>query len=63
MVDRFLQLDYQREWFRQYQDYKQGTRIVNECMEEFDRLANRNALKGTEEQRISKFVQGLRVSI
>ena len=32
-------------------------------MEEFDRLANRNDLEETEDQRISKFVHGLRVSI
>ena len=32
-------------------------------MEEFDRLANRNDLEETEDQWISKFVHGLRVSI
>ena len=32
-------------------------------MEEFDRLANRNDLEETKEQRISRFVHGLRVSI
>ena len=32
-------------------------------MEEFDRLANRNDLEETEDQRISRFVHGLRVSI
>ena len=32
-------------------------------MEEFDRLANRNDLEETEDQRISRFVQELRVSI
>ena len=32
-------------------------------MEEFDRLANRNDLEETEDQQISKFVHGLRVSI
>ena len=32
-------------------------------MEEFDRLANCNDLKETEDQRISRFVHGLRVSI
>ena len=32
-------------------------------MEEFDRLANRNDLEETEDQRISRFVHRLRVSI
>ena len=32
-------------------------------MEEFDRLANHNDLEETEDQRISRFVHGLRVSI
>ena len=63
MEDRFLTPDYQQELFRQYQDYRQGTRTVNEYMKEFDRLANRNDLEETEDQRISKFVHGLRVSI
>ena len=63
MVDRFLPLDYQHELFRQYQDCRQGTRTVNEYMEEFERLANHNDLKETDDQRISRFVHGLRVSI
>ena len=41
----------------------QGTRTVNEYMEEFDRLVNRNDLEETEDQWISIFVHGLRVSI
>ena len=32
-------------------------------MEKFDRLANRNTLEETKDQQVSKFVQGLRVSI
>ena len=32
-------------------------------MEEFDRLANRNDLEDTEDQQISRYVHGLRVSI
>ena len=63
MADRFLPLDYQQELFRQNQDYRQGTRTVNEYMEEFDRLANRNDLEETKDQQISRFVHGLRVSI
>ena len=46
MADRFLPPDYQQELFRQYQDW-QGTRIVNQYMEEFDKLANRNDLEET----------------
>ena len=63
MVDRFLPLDYQQELFRQYQDCKQGTRTVNKYMEKFDKLANRNDLEETKDQRISRFVHGLQVSI
>jgi len=49
--------------FRQYQDCRQGTRTVNKYIEEFVRLANRNDLEETEDQRISKFVHRLWVSI
>ena len=63
MVDWFLPLDYQLELFRQYEDCRQGTRTINENMEGFDRLANRNNLEETEDQQISRFVHGLRVSI
>ena len=51
------------ELFKEYRDYKQGTRTVNKYMEEFDRLANSNDLEETEDQRISRFVHELRVSI
>ena len=63
MADRFLPPDYQQELFRQYQDCRQGTRTINEYMEEFDRLANRNDFEEIEDQRISRFVHGLQVSI
>ena len=63
MADRFLPPNYQQELFRQYQDCKQGTRTVNKYMEKFDKLANRNDLEETKDQRISRFVHGLRVSI
>ena len=63
MANWFLPLDYQQELFRQYQDYRQGTRTVNKYMDEFDRLANRSDLEEIEDQGISKFVHGLRVSI
>ena len=59
MADRFLPPNYQQELFRQYQDYRQGTRKANEYMEEFDRLANCNDLEETEAQQISRFVHGL----
>ena len=52
MANRFLPPDYQQELFRQYQDCRQGTWIVNEYMEEFVRLANRNNLEETGDQRI-----------
>ena len=47
----------------QYQDYRQDTRTVNKYMDEFDRLANCSDLEEIEDQGISKFVHGLRVSI
>ena len=62
-VRELLPPDYQQELFKQYQDCRQGTRIVNEYMEEFDRLANRNDLEEIEDQRISRFLHGLQVSI
>ena len=55
MADQFLPPNYQQELFRQHQDCKQGTRTVNEYMEEFDRLVNRNDLEETKDQWISKF--------
>ena len=63
MADRFLPPNYQQELFRQYQDCKQGTRTVSKYMEEFDRLVNCNDLEETKDQRISRFVHGLRVSM
>ena len=63
MVDWFLPLDYQQDLFRQYQVCRQGTRTVNEYIEGFDKLANRNDLEEIEDQRISRFVHGLWVSI
>ena len=50
MADQFLPPNYQQELFRQYQNCRQGTRTVNEYMEEFDRLANHNDLKEIEDQ-------------
>ena len=58
MADQFLPPDYQQELFRQYQDWRQGTRTVNKYMQEFDRLTNCNDLEETEDQRISRFVHG-----
>ena len=55
MTDRFLPPNYQQE----YQDCRQGTWTINEYMEEFDRLVNRNDLEETKDQQISKFVHGL----
>ena len=49
MADRFSPPDYQQELFRQYQNCRQGTRTVNEYMEEFDRLANCNDLEEIED--------------
>ena len=63
MVERFLPPDYQQELFRQYQNCKQGIETVNKYMEELDRLENHNDLEETEDQRISRFVHGLRVVI
>ena len=42
--------DYQQELFKQYQDCRQGIRIVNKYMEDFDRLANPNDLEETKDQ-------------
>ena len=56
MADQFLLPNYQQELFRQYQDCRQGTQIVNEYMEEFDRLANCNDLEEIEDQQIKNFI-------
>lgn len=45
MTNRLLPPDYQQELFRQFQDYRQGTKIVNEYMEELDRLVNHSDLE------------------
>ena len=62
MTNRFLLPNYQQELFKQYY-CKQGTQTINKYIEGFDKLANCNDLEETEDQRISRFVQGLRVSI
>ena len=63
MVEQFLAPDYQQVLFKQYQDCRQNTWTVNDYMEDFDWLKNHNDLEETEDQQISRFVHGLRVSI
>ncbi|XP_057473975.1 uncharacterized protein LOC130762303 [Actinidia eriantha] len=63
MEERFLPPDYQQELFRQYQECRQGVRTSEAYTEEFYRLSARNNLPESEDQQISRFINGLRVAI
>jgi len=60
---RYLPPDYEQILFKQYQDCRQGSRTVENFLEEFHRLSSRNNLLETEAQQVAWFVGGLRWTI
>ncbi|CAL8990789.1 unnamed protein product [Prunus brigantina] len=63
MMERFLPTDYEQILYRMYLGCAQGTRSVSEYTEEFMRLAERNHLTETDNQKVARYNNGLKISI
>src|ERR1044072_5545192 len=63
MLERFLPGDYEHILYRMYLDCAQGKNTVNEYTTEFVRLSERNELGESENQKVARYVSGLKGSI
>ena len=63
MTTEFLPLNYRQTIYRQFQSLTQGSRSVEDYTLEFYKLEARNQLNETEDQRVARFLNGLRISI
>ncbi|CAL8119850.1 unnamed protein product [Prunus armeniaca] len=63
MMERFLPTDYEQILYRMYLGCAQGTRSISEYTEEFMRLAERNHLTETDNQKVARYNNGLKISI
>lgn len=63
MMDQFLLTDYEQIMYRMYIVCVQGNRSVFEYTEEFMRLAERNHSTKIENQKIARYIKGLKLSI
>ncbi|KAL9683693.1 hypothetical protein QQ045_015521 [Rhodiola kirilowii] len=63
MLDRFLPEDYEQILYKLYLDCVQGRRSVTEYSTEFLRLSERNELKETKNQKVARYISGLKFSI
>ncbi|KAL9669776.1 hypothetical protein QQ045_007325 [Rhodiola kirilowii] len=63
MLDRFLPEDYEQILYKLYLDCVQGRHSVAEYTAEFLRLSKRNELKETDNQKVAKYISGLKVTI
>ncbi|KAI5348737.1 hypothetical protein L3X38_001624 [Prunus dulcis] len=63
MMERFLPTDYEQILYRMYLGCAQGNRSVSEYTEEFMRLAEPNHLTETENQKVARYNNGLKISI
>ncbi|KAI5324524.1 hypothetical protein L3X38_033597 [Prunus dulcis] len=63
MMERFLPTDYEQILYRMYLGCAQGNRSVSEYTEEFMRLAERNHLTETDNQKVTRYNNGLKISI
>ncbi|KAI5324303.1 hypothetical protein L3X38_033376 [Prunus dulcis] len=63
MMERFLPTDYEQILYRMYLGCAQGNRSVSEYTDEFMRLAERNHLTETDNQKVVRYNNGLKISI
>src|SRR5574338_70000 len=63
MKATFLPYNYQSLMYQRLQNLRQGTKTVNDYVDEFYQLIARNDIMETEEQLTSRFIGGLRMQI
>ncbi|CAA7062220.1 unnamed protein product [Microthlaspi erraticum] len=63
MLDRFLPEDYEQILYKMYLECVQGKRTVTEYTAEFVRFSERNDLGETDNQKVARYISGLRSSI
>lgn len=63
MIEHFLPPDYEQTLFSRYQHCRQANRTIHEYVIEFHKLVARVDVRETENQKISRFIDGLRTNI
>lgn len=63
MLERFLPEDYEQILYKMYLDCVQGNRTVTEYTAEFLRFSERNELGETENQKVARYISGLKGSL
>ena len=63
MRSRFLPADYEQELYRSFMNCTQGKRTVTEYTDEFYRLSSRVNMVESENQRVSRYIEGLKDEI
>ncbi|KAL1194916.1 hypothetical protein V5N11_020040 [Cardamine amara subsp. amara] len=63
MMERFLPEDYEQILYKMYIECVQGKRTVTEYTAEFLRFSERNDLGETENQKVARYISGLKSSI
>ncbi|XP_057451853.1 uncharacterized protein LOC130743636 [Lotus japonicus] len=63
MMERFLPEDYEQILYKMYIDCEQGKKSVTEYTTEFLRLSERNELGESENQKVARYISGLKGSL
>ena len=63
MMERFLPEDYEQILYKMYLECAQGTRSVSEYTTEFLHFSERNDLGESENQKVARYISGLKLSI
>lgn len=63
MMDRFLPADYEQILYRMYLGCTQGNRSVSDYTHEFMKLAERNNLTESENQKVARYINGLKIAL